>query len=690
MTTRPILRKGLAFLLSLPALPALAQQQDTTASAADRVLPHVVVTGQYRPVKPEDAVQRIRVIDAKKIAAMGAQNLRDVLLNEMNVSVSQDDALGSRVSIQGMSGQNVKILVDGVPIIGRQDGNIDISQINTYNVERIELVEGPMSVNFGTDALAGAINIITKSAISKKIEGAVNTYTESIGKYNANANLGYNAGKHTFMLGGSRNFFSGWDPKQESRYLDFGARPADAGRAQQWDAKEEYNANFQYSYKLNRTTLRLKSDYFHDIITNRGKPNGFYGYDAFDDVYRTTRFNNSVFANGKIFRNKTYSFLAAYNQYKREKNTYTVDLTSLDKALAAASDQDTSKYTSFNSRGTFSNSNPAARMNYEIGYDITIDNGTGKRILNKEQQIGDYAVYGSTEVRLVKELIARVGLRYAYNTAFATPLIPSLNLKYTLAKALVLRGSYARGFRAPSIKELYFEFKDVNHNIFGNTDLKPENSNNYNVAANYSFRTNAVQHSVEASAFYNSINDMITLAGPDSMFRYNYINIEQYKTRGVQLSWSGQYKGLNVTLNGSYIGRYNKLPETENSAAPEFFYTPELRVNVSYNWTKYNTVFSLFSKYTGQMPGVGLDVQGNAILLPIKAYGLADISVTKNFPKIRLSALAGCKNLMDVRNVNYAGNASGGSGGVHSASSASISVGTGRSYFLGLGYQFSK
>ena len=78
------------------------------------------------------------------------------------MTITQDPALGSSLKIKGLSGNNVKILIDGVPVIGRMGGNIDLSQLNLYNIDHIEMVEGPMSVMYGSDALAGAINIITK------------------------------------------------------------------------------------------------------------------------------------------------------------------------------------------------------------------------------------------------------------------------------------------------------------------------------------------------------------------------------------------------------------------------------------------------------------------------------------------------------------------------------------------------
>ncbi|MFA6150431.1 MAG: TonB-dependent receptor [Chitinophagaceae bacterium] len=695
MTTKHFLQKNIfaAIVILCFSEIALAQKTDTTGDGiSERILSNVVITGQYSPRKIEDAVQRIRVVDAKKIAAMGAQNLRDVLLNEMNVNVAQDPALGSSVSIQGVTGQNVKILIDGVPVIGRQDGNVDISQMNTYNIERIELVEGPMSVNYGTDALAGTINIITKSTVKGNVDAGINTYTESIGKYNVNANLGFNKGKHTVVLAGSRNFFDGWDPSEGFRYMNFEPTIADGRRSVQWDPKEEYNANLQYSYRLNKaTTLRFKSEYFHDIITNRGAPDGFYGYTASDDVYNTFRFNNAVFANGKILKSKNFTFLAAYNKYKRQKNTYATDLLTMDSPLGSSQDQDTSSYSSFNSRATFSNSLNKNKLNYELGYDVNIENGSGRRILSKQQQIGDYAIYGSSEYNITRKLIGRIGLRYAYNTAFTSPVTPSINLKYDILKNLVWRASYAKGFRAPTVKELYFEFKDSNHDIVGNENLTSERADNFSGAINYNFKLNAVRYKVDASGFYNSIENMITLALADAANnRYTYINIENYKTKGVQMNFSGQYKNLNVLLGASYIGRSNRLPSEVNGIPSDYVYTPEIRFNASYELPNYGTTFSLFVKYTGKMPGTGIDNQNNVFLLPINPYTLADATIMKKFLKDRLSLSLGCKNLFDIKNVGFASGVSGGGSGAHQSSSTSISVGTGRTYFLGLGYRFSK
>mgnify|MGYP006265328017 FL=1 len=164
-------------------------------------------------------VNKIKVIDREKIEAIGAVNLRDVLSNENNIRISQDNVLGSFMSLQGISGQNVKILIDGVPIIGRLNGSVDLSQINLNDIERIEIVEGPLSVNYGTDALAGTINLISKKKTSDGFSVNLNSYYESIGQYNFDGTISYKQNNNQFNFSAGRNFFDGWDPNDP--FLEF-------------------------------------------------------------------------------------------------------------------------------------------------------------------------------------------------------------------------------------------------------------------------------------------------------------------------------------------------------------------------------------------------------------------------------------------------------------------------------------
>jgi len=126
-------------------------------------LNEVIVTGQYEPQSLKKSVYNVRVIDSERIRLRAAVNVMGVLNNELGFRFSNDLTLGTTdVQLMGMSGRNVKILLDGLPMVDRGDTRESLNQIDINSIERIEIVEGPMSVSYGSDALAGVVNIITK------------------------------------------------------------------------------------------------------------------------------------------------------------------------------------------------------------------------------------------------------------------------------------------------------------------------------------------------------------------------------------------------------------------------------------------------------------------------------------------------------------------------------------------------
>ena len=130
------------FILLL-ILSLFCQQTYCQEKTLFRDLDEVVVTGQLTEKSTEDAVHKARIISGEKLRSGLFLDLGQVLEKELNLSLSQDNILGSSISLQGISGQNVKILIDEIPVIGRLNGNIDLSQISLNNIERIEIIEGP-------------------------------------------------------------------------------------------------------------------------------------------------------------------------------------------------------------------------------------------------------------------------------------------------------------------------------------------------------------------------------------------------------------------------------------------------------------------------------------------------------------------------------------------------------------------
>ncbi len=643
------------------------------------MLNQVVVTAQYSANSPEKAVHKIEIIDRKKIDAMGAVNLQDVLSNSIGIRIEQDNILGSGVSLQGLSGQNVKILIDGIPVVGRLNGNIDLSQINLDNIERVEIVKGPLSVNYGTNALAGAINLITKTTKKGQVSVGGSTYYENSGKYNATGKVAINKNNNELLITGGRNYFDGWndgDPMFRNPTPN-----ADSSRFKTWKPKEQFFGGIQIGRLFKKTKVKYKGDLFQETIWNRGYPRAPYQETAFDDDYFTSRIDNALFINRKG-KNNSINFLASFNHFQRIKNTYFTDLTTLERQITEnKGDQDTSLFNQFLSRASYLSQKDSSKFNYQLGYEINIEEAKGLRIEGNKQTQGDYAAFASSEINLSENVIVRPGIRYAYNTSYSTPLLPSLNVKFGKNKYSV-RASYARGFRAPSLKELYFNFVDINHNIVGSTDLKAETSSNYNVNLGYNVLRDNLIFKSELGGFYNSIKDQITLAQTDGT-AFTYVNIGTFQSIGTQVDFQLGYKHYKLNIGGSYIGRSNTI-NSEN--APSFSYSPEVRSSFLYEIKKQALTLALFYKYQGALPNVIQNEVGEISTNFINAYHTADATISKKMFKKQIDVSIGTKNIFNVKNVG----ASASSGGIHSSNTGNIVVGMGRTYFASLKVNINK
>lgn len=635
-------------------------------------LPEFVVTGQYAPASPDKAVHRVRVIDATTIQRMAANNLGDALRNELNIRLSQDNMLGTSLSMQGLGGQNVKLLVDGVPVIGRQDGIVDLAQIDLTGIERVEIVEGPLSVNYGTNALAGTINLITRKGGGRPATLKASAYAEHIGRLNTTVTGTRHWGKNDISLMAGRNFFAGWDPRQTG-FVDLSPAVADTNRFQQWKPREQLFGRLGYRRVGERWDLGYKTEVMHDLITARGLPRAPYFETAFDERYTTIRFDNSVSTERRFGNGRKATALVAHNRYTRYSNLWFRDLTDLSEQLVdTEGEQDTSGFTLTNVRAAFLNARDSAKVSFEAGMDLNLETGSGRRIGDGDEEIGDYAVYASAEYRPVNMLIIRPGMRYAHNTRYGAPLIPSLNVRWQLNEGFTLRASYAKGFRAPSLKELYLFFVDVNHDIVGNTELDAERSHNVSTALSYRHAKDKGVYTSEISAFYNSVDDLISLAQVTAT-QYSYVNIGQYRTAGGSAG-AGWDNGHWVISTGVAVtGRYDDLAAATSSP---YLFTSEVRASVTKQWLRKGWSGSVFWKWQDRLANYAVVGDGELGRSFVSAFHMADASLTKKIWNGRISITGGCKNIFDVRNLSGSV-----SGGAHSGGSMSIPMSTGRLAF---------
>lgn len=635
-------------------------------TSESELLNDAVVTAQYQKRSARSAVEKIEIIDSRTLESRSSFNLREAIMLRMNVQVRQDNSTGSALSLMGISGQNVKILIDGVPVIGRLDGNIDLSQINMNDVERIEVIEGPVSTNYGTNALAGVINIITKKSSSKELVG-FDAYWESIGQYNANIRTGTSFGKHNLRLAGGRNFFQGWSPEE-------------TGRWNLWKPKEQYFARAIWSWKKDKTELSFKSEYFDEYLLNQGRALTPYFESAFDEKFKTKRVDQHFHFSKQVSPNRMVDGFVAYNYYTRKRNTFFKDLVTLEvDPVTVDGTNDTTNFRSIRSRSTYSFSTRGKRLNYQFGYDVGKDWATGLRIEDGEKDMTDVALFGSAEYKITNKLVLKPGLRGAWNSQYDAPLIPMLSARYRWGK-YALRASWSKGFRAPDIKELYIFFVDVNHNVQGNPNLQAEESNNVmlSVTGLRQLKKGFLKPSI--SAFYNHITDKINLANIRTDL-YTYVNVEEFRSAGgrINLNWLDEKTKINTGFGWTAIN--NGLGADPN----DFYNYLELSAGLQ---TKLKGIdVSISSKFNGKQQIYVIDAETAEVTQrSTREYTFIDLQLSRRFLSDNLRVNIGVKNLLNVGNIQSITAV----GGAHGSESVAIPVGTGRGYFVKMGYQIRK
>ncbi|SFH21105.1 TonB-dependent receptor plug domain-containing protein [Pedobacter insulae] len=683
------------FYLSVTISFVFAQKEDSTKHiASEKVdqLNEVVVTAQFGPQSLKNSVYNVRIINAEKIRLRGATNIQQVLNTELGFRFSNDLTLGTNdVELMGMSGRNIKILLDGVPMVDRSDSRESLNQIDINTVERIEIVEGPVSVVYGTDALAGAINIITKNVgkslvnVSARIqdETAGNEYGLLRGKGNHNKNISANWQNNGWNLltGFTHNDFGGWNLAPRTATI------AEVNSvANRWKPKEQFLVNTKVGYRNDNFNIWYRFDGLNEAIESRGgmNPNN---YKRELQTYTTHRYTQQLQSAWQAAERLQFTAIAGYTNLQRSTKSLIHDFTNNSEVLSTeAGKQDVAKFHAAIIRTTAIYS-PSKSISIQPGFELNSDVASGARIKGAPI-INDYAFFVSSEIKPTEKINIRPGLRFIKNSVYDAPsVIPSLNAKFSLLHALDLRLAYARGFRAPALRELYYDFFDASHSIMGNTNLKAEESNSFNG----SLALHVLKLRTTLSGFYNLFKNRIDYGVDASNPSVTtLINIAKYKTTGATLDNSLILNNLQMNVGFAYIGRFNSLGDSEPILElPEFVWSPELTTNLSYTFTKMNGNISLFYKYAGSRPSYQLSTEHNAQnakLVKVGAFSWADLMLNKNLYQ-NITVTAGIKNLFDITQLT---NSSTASGGAHSIGGATLPYSYGRSYVLGVSFNWNK
>jgi outer membrane receptor for ferrienterochelin and colicins len=654
--------------INILSLSAQTETNKPDTTAAD--LNTVVVTGQAMPVSQRLAMSPVKILDAKYISESGSFNLRQALVHELGFDMEQKSVMGASVNIQGLTRENVKILIDGVPVIGRLNGILDLHQIQLDEIERIEIVEGPTSVFYGTDALAGAINIITKKKINGTYSAGLTGYYESVGQQNASLRTGVSHKNHTLIVSGGRNEFGGYSP-------------IDTCRNKLWESREQYYGRLNYLYKINnKLSAHNQFRISDERMTILGNPNT--ANQAKDGIYKTFSWSNDIALNGEIKGGHYIAANASYTKYTRLNNYYQINLDDNTSELSVkSSDHDTTDMSLLFMRGQFTSAF-RGKLNFTAGVEFSRESTSGLRILNRTQHVMETGLYAMATWNPFSKLMVRPAFRYNYNTAYHAPVTPAIYVKYFINDNAQINVSYARGFRSPSIKELFLDYympgRGVIYHIYGNTDLKAEQSDNFMLNYSHQFHFAKSRYiKIEPGFFYNDVRNLITLSDMVDNERY-YININKHKTWGARAEVSASFiKNLQLSAGYQLMGLYNNYNETHDLNM--FNYVNNATAAIKYQLPKYGFSVLAHARIHGDRPGFVLENNEiNSTL--IEGFTIFDFSITQSIWKKRIQLTAGAKNIFNITEIEMIGKESG---EVHETSQAMW----GRTFFIQLKFDIS-
>lgn len=625
----------------------------------------VIITAQHSAGSADQAVHQIRILDRARIDAQAAQSLPELLQTENGIQLTEDPATGTKLQIQGLAGQHVKILVDGVPVVGRLDGDIDLSQLPLHNIDHIEIIEGPLSVEYGSNAMGGVINLVTKTAAAERltIKGTLLESTtgpgwsQYEGIHNLDGGLTWSNGRQEAGLQAGRYFFGGKIDEQEIRNKS-------------WNPKRQSFVSGHYQWATDRGRIRLRSQVFDELLLRLGEPTGIYQIRALDEHVRSLRQMHQIDGAFQWKNDIRWQGFIAASLLDRTRDQLQTDLVSLEQTPLPGNTLE--QFIGWSARGTFTKSWSQPGLSLQLGYDLLRETTTGDKILNEQQAQHDLAVFSSLEYRPVEALTIRPGIRMAHNDAYPAPATPSLNLKWTSSNSMTWRASWARGFRAPSLKELYLDFVDVNHNITGNSDLKAEYGQYWQGSGTWKKIVRNKLIRVNGSLFYNKVKDQIELAVVNTERNaFTYFNLETADLTGAKLDVSLSGEGWRMQVGSNLLLR----------KSPDGDWLPSFQANSSLQVTLPADISaSLFYKFSG--PAQTFQRSGEETvsfeLARFEAYHWADVSLSRSFLDKRISLAAGVKNLLDVTNVA----ASGSTGGAHGGGSGQASISFGRTAFF--------
>ena len=532
-------------------------------------LDQVVVTGTRTPKLLKDVPIVTRVISGLDIKRMDATNISDLLQTELpGIEFSYSMNQQTSLNMSGFGGNSVLFLVDGERLAGETLDNVDYSRLNMDNVQRIEIVKGAASSLYGSNAVGGVVNIISREfqePWSVNINGRYGAHNEQ--RYGGS--VGFNAGRFNSMT--------------NVQYTSIDAIDLSKGT---------YNEEVgDYSMIYGNSTLNIKERLIYTPIDNL-KFTARAGY--------FFRERNSSESQKERYRSFTGGLKGNYNITDKDDLEVAYSFDQYDKSdYLVFGDLDVRDYSNVqHTLRALYNHTFADKHILTVGGDYMRDYLMSYQFTDGGSYIQHTAdAFAQFDWNPHKKFNLIAGLRFDYfSEAKLTHLSPKLGLMYKLGNCS-LRGSYAGGFRAPTLKEMYMNFYMGNiFMIYGNPDLKPESSHNLSLSAEY-MKGN---HNLTVTGFYNIVDNRITTAWNQALGGQVYTNMSRLQVMGVDANASGKYRcGISWRLSYAYTYEHIKKGEPMLSATRP--HTATARIAYDKDWNNYGLSVALTGRYLSKL-----------------------------------------------------------------------------------------